>query len=288
VIRLSLRVRRSDAELALVELLELVPAGVEECDDGGEMVEYAIYGAPGELPQLPDLQATIGPVLVEVATSEVADDWQQRWKLFHRPVSLPSPAPEKVPGLRVRPPWEPAQDAAGAQEIVIDPGQAFGTGSHATTRLCLELLMELAATGWQGDLIDVGTGSGVLAIAAVKLGFENVLAFDSDRESVSAAGMNAKANAAEVTIERFDLRNGLPAPVARAVVVANLLRPLHLQLAASMSDAPAHLISGGLLLSEVEEVVQAFASRHRMRERERRQEGEWAAVWLADSGEDRS
>lgn len=288
MIRLSLRVRRSDAELALVELLELVPAGVEECDDGGEMVEYAIYGAPGELPQLPDLQATIGPVLVQVATSEVADDWQQRWKRFHRPVSLPSPAPEAVLGLRVRPPWEPARGEAGEQEIVIDPGQAFGTGSHATTRLCLQLLMEVASTGWRGSLIDVGTGSGVLAIAAVKLRFEPVLAFDNDPESVWAAGRNAEANAAKVRIARFDLRSGLPAPVGGAVVVANLLRPLHLQLAASMSAAPAHLIAGGLLLNEIEEVVQAFASRHRMRERERRREGEWAAVWLTDSGEDRS
>lgn len=283
MIRLSLHVRRSDAELALVELLELVPAGVEECDDGGEMVEYAIYGAPGELPQLPDLQASIGPVLVDVRTSEIADDWQQRWKRFHRPVSLPSPAPERVPGLRVRPPWGPERGIAEVQEIVIDPGQAFGTGSHATTKLCLKLLMELAATGWRGRLIDVGTGSGVLAIAAVKLGFENVLALDNDRESVKAAEMNAKANATEVKIARFNLRNGLPAPVGGAVVVANLLRALHLQLTASMSAAPAHLIAGGLLLSEVEEVVQAFTSRHRMLERERRQEGEWAAVWLTNS-----
>ena len=87
MIRLAVRVRRDQAELVLAELLELAPAGVEETE-AGEDVEYAVYGATGELPSLPDLQAAAGPALVAVTTTEVADDWQERWRRFHRPVVL--------------------------------------------------------------------------------------------------------------------------------------------------------------------------------------------------------
>ena len=135
MIRLAVRVDRERAEIVLAELLSIVPTGVEEVDVSAGVVEYAVYGAPGELPALPDLTAAAAGALVEVRTSEVADDWDQRWRSFHRPLVLD--------GLSVRPPWE---DAVGAGvELVIDPGQAFGTGSHATTRLCLELMLELAS-----------------------------------------------------------------------------------------------------------------------------------------------
>ena len=77
MIRLALRVRRDDAEVALAELLELAPGGVEE-RDLGDVVEYAVYGPPGELPALPDLEAAVGGALVEVTTSELPDDWSER------------------------------------------------------------------------------------------------------------------------------------------------------------------------------------------------------------------
>ena len=97
MIRLALRVRRSEAELVLADLLELAPDGVEEIelprvDGGGAVVEYAVYGAPGELPELPDLQAAAGGALVDISTSEVADDWSERWRQFHHPVLIEAPA----------------------------------------------------------------------------------------------------------------------------------------------------------------------------------------------------
>ena len=133
--RLAVRVRRNDAEIVLAELLTLAPSGVEEVAVDAEVIEYAVYGAPGELPALPEVTAVAGSALVDVRTSEVADDWEERWRSFHRPLVLGDGR------LAVRPPWEPP--LGSDIELVIDPGQAFGTGAHATTRLCLELMLEL-------------------------------------------------------------------------------------------------------------------------------------------------
>jgi ribosomal protein L11 methyltransferase len=286
VIRLAVRVRREDAEIVLAELLELTPGGVEEVGLGEETVEYAVYGAPGELPELPDLRAAVGDTPVEVSTSEIADDWSERWKQFHRPVLIEPP--RGLPALHVRPPWEAPSDREGAEEIVIDPGQAFGTGAHATTRLCLELLLELASSDPDcGAVLDIGTGSGVLAIAAARLGFAPVLGLDHERESVAAAEENARVNEVTIEVSHFDLRaQALPwletanGPAGSIVVVANLLRPLLLDLARGMSRAPAHLLAGGLLKEQVDEVAGAFGERLGMRERERRERGEWAVLWL--------
>jgi ribosomal protein L11 methyltransferase len=301
VIRLAVRVKREQAELVLAELLELAPAGVEELNVGEQIVEYAVYGTPGELPALPDVSALVGDALVEISTSDVADDWEERWRDFHRPVLIASPregGQPVLPALHVRPPWEaPRADADGpVREIVIDPGQAFGTGAHASTRMCLELLLELAATEVQhehaGPLLDIGTGSGVLAIAAAGLGFAPVLALDNERESVAAARENATANVVEIEVRRFDLRadelpwigdgDRLPGPL---VVTANLLRPLLLELSRTMPRAPAHLLASGLLREEVDEIAGAFGDRLGLRERERRESGEWAAVWLTGAAD---
>jgi ribosomal protein L11 methyltransferase len=270
MIRLAVRVRREQAELVLAELLELAPGGVEERDDG-DVVEYAVYGAPGELPALPDLRAAAGGALVEVATSEVADDWDERWKAFHQPV--------RVGELLVRPPWAPAQE--GLLEIVIDPAQAFGTGAHPTTRLCLELMLELDP---RGALVDLGCGSGVLAIAAARLGWEPVLGLDHDPEAVRATVDNAAANGAQVQARRHDLVRDGAAPGA-PTVLANLLRPLLLRVAADgfTGDLPDALVASGLLAHEGDEVAAAFAA-HGLREAARRAEGEWVALLLRGPG----
>lgn len=326
MIRLAVRVAAADAEIVLAELLELVAGGVEEVElDGGARIEYAVYGAPGELPDLPQLRAAARRAQVEVSSSAIADDWDERWKQFHRPVLIESPAPALVPALRVRPPWEVRSEDETPQtrgverregiervergecgergergergdgeetiEIVIDPGQAFGTGGHASTRLCLQLLLALAATERsRGPLLDVGTGSGVLAIAAAKLGYRPVTGLDYDRASVLAAVQNANANGVRMEVERLDLRTE-PIPWLdsssragedrpRMAIVANLLRPLLLDLANALPAAPSDLLAGGLLAGEVDEIAEAYADRMGMVERERRRSGDWAAVWL--------
>jgi ribosomal protein L11 methyltransferase len=269
LIRLAVRVRRDEAEIVLAELLGLAPSGVEEVEVSEAVVEYAVYGAPGELPALPDLTAACGAALVEVRTSDVADDWDVRWRSFHRPLVLDGGR------LVVRPPWEPA---AGADvELVIDPGQAFGTGAHATTRLCLELMLSLKPGG---GFVDLGCGSGVLAIAAAWLGWGPVVALDNDVAAVDATIENATVNGVDIAVRRHDLR--VDPPVTAPTVAANLLRPLLLTWAARLGGAPAppeRVIASGLLVEEADEVADAFG-RLGLTESARRASGDWAALLL--------
>jgi ribosomal protein L11 methyltransferase len=268
MLRLAVRVRREQAEVVLAELLELAPSGVEEVSIGESVVEYAVYGAAGELPALPDLTAAAGGALIEVSTSEIADDWEERWREFHKPLVLAG-------ALTVRPPWEPPGNTP--VDLVIDPGQAFGTGAHATTRLCLELMLELEPSG---GFTDLGCGSGVLAIAAARLGWAPVVALDNDPASVEATRANALANGVEIEVRRHDLRTALATPAP--TVAANLLGPLLHVWAGRLADAPRlpeRVIASGLLVGEEDPVAQAFAARDLL-ERTRRTAGEWAAILL--------
>lgn len=250
----------------LAALLELAPSGVEQVDGEGE-VEFALYGTPGELPTLPEGEAEVGGVRVLVSGAEVPDDWEERWKRFHRPVLVGG-------RLYVRPPWEQAAARPGVREIVIDPGRAFGTGTHPTTRLCLELMLGLPA---RGSFADLGCGSGVLAIAAAKLGFEPVAAVDSDRLAVEATLQNARVNGVRLArVERHDLRSQ-PPPAAADVVAANLMRPLLLRVAELMEAPPPVLIVSGLLDAEADEVAAAFAP---LAERRRLSLQGWTALLL--------
>jgi ribosomal protein L11 methyltransferase len=247
MIRLVVRAPAQHAEPVLAALLDLAPTGFEQRDGAG-FVEYALYGTPGELPSLPRGQAEVGGVIVSVSAEEVPDDWEERWKRFHGPILLGG-------RLYLRPPWEAPAVRPGVIELVIDPGRAFGTGSHATTRMCLELLLAINAGG---SFADLGCGSGVLAIAAAKLGFRPVTALDADRGAVEATLQNARVNAVRVDrVERIDLRRS--APPAADVTVANLMRPLLLGIARRMTERPRALIASGLLDAEADEVAAAFA-----------------------------
>jgi ribosomal protein L11 methyltransferase len=269
VIRLAIRCRPQLAERVLADLLELVPGGVEE-DRGDDWVEYAIYGPPGEIPELPDLEAAAGEGLVEISSTEIPDDWADRWRDFHEPVA--------VGGGRivVRPSWEQAAGAAAEVDIRVDPGQAFGTGAHATTKMCLEFLLELADAGEAGGpLADLGTGSGVLAIAAAKLGWSPVIACDSEPASIEAAAANAAANGVELEPVRVNLRER-PPPSA-PTLVANLTAPLLRAVAERLEGPPRTLVCSGLLVSESADVGSALAVAG-LGIAERRESGDWAAL----------
>jgi len=275
MIRLAVRCTPEQAERVLAELVELVPGGVEE-DRGESYVEYAIYGPPGELPELPDLEAAAAEGLVEIETTEIPDDWADRWRDFHEPVL--------VGGGRVvvRPSWEEGAAEAAEIDIVIDPGRAFGTGAHATTRGCLELLLGLADAGEaQGWLADWGTGSGVLAIAARKLGWDPVAGCDHEEPAIVAAAINAEANGVRIELERVNLRE--VAPPCAPTVVANLTAPLLLDLAGRIAagevERPAVMVMSGLLSSEHERVGAGYAAAG-LRAESAREIGEWTALLL--------
>jgi ribosomal protein L11 methyltransferase len=156
-----------EPELAL--LLHIFPEGVEELDGA-----YAVY-------------ADEQPIGFDVVEADGVDEgWEDAWRSFHHGV--------RVGRIWVGPPWE--EPPAAAIPVVIDPGRAFGTGAHATTRLCLELLQDAAPT----SLLDVGCGSGVLSVAAAKLGFSPVLAFDIDEVALETTAANADANGVSLEI----------------------------------------------------------------------------------------
>jgi ribosomal protein L11 methyltransferase len=265
VIRLAIRAPTHAADQVLAALLELAPAGVEQVDLDGE-VEYAVYGAPGELPALPEGPATVGGAEVTVRGREVPDDWAERWKRFHGAVLVGG-------RIWVRPPWEQPAVRPGAIDLVIDPGQAFGTGAHPTTRMSLELMLELEPPG---SFADLGCGSGVLAIAAAKLGYGPVTALDADRGAIDATRVNARENGVVLDrVERANLRE--QAPPTADVAAANLMRPLLLRVAELMAEPPGALIVSGLLDHEADEVAAAFAP---LGERRRLTDRGWSALLL--------
>lgn len=162
----------------------------------------------------------------------MAAGWEEEWRRFHVPVAIGP--------LWIGPPWQ--APPRGLTAVVIDPGRAFGTGAHETTRLCVEFLLGLEG----GSFLDVGCGSGVLAIAAAKLGFGPLIAVDVDESAVDAARRNAVANGVALDVRLADARNGsLP---ATDVAAANLTLKT-VEAIGSHLDAQ-YLIASGYLAAE--------------------------------------
>lgn len=283
MIRLAVRCRPELAEAVLAELVALAPGGVEE-EEGAGYVEYAIYGPPGELPDLGGVEAVVGEGLVDVTSTEIPDDWADRWRDFHHPVAVGGGRLVVRPSWRGGPASGPADPGAAAEEgggvdVVIDPGRAFGTGAHPTTRMCLELLLSLAEAGAAtGPLADWGSGSGVLAIAGAKLGWAPVIACDHEPTALEAAGANATANGVDLDLRKVNLR--FEAPVPAPTATANLMAPLLREVAGRLEHVPDRLVCSGLLAREADGIASAFAP-HGLVERERRSEGGWSALLLA-------
>ena len=289
MIRLAVRCSPDQAELVLAELTVLAPNGVEE-ERGPGYVEYAIYGGEGELPELGEIDAVVGGRPIEVSSTEIPDDWADRWRDFHKPLLVGE-------RLWLRPSWEPQRE--GAIDVVVDPGQAFGTGAHPTTRLCLEYLLELADAGEaSGPLVDLGTGSGVLAIAAAKLGWSPVVGYDHEAAAIEASAANAGANGVEIAFHRMNLRESLPelAPVCVANMTSPILKavasllngipgeaprnpPAVVPASLPREPAPEFFVLSGILPNELDEVAAAFAPAG-FGEQDRRQMGDWSALLL--------
>ena len=225
--RVSITVPEARSEEARAVMLELFPEGFEEIDAEGSLELAAYTNAAGE----ERIWQAFGGA---ASSADVEDDWADRWRQFHRPV--------RVGALWIGPPWEEPDE--GAIAVVIDPGRAFGTGGHPTTRLCLQLL----ADEERGSVLDVGCGSGVLSIAAAKLGFSPVRGLDFDPQAVEATARNAADNGVEVEVEQADLREDeLP---EADLVLANIAAEAALALGPRLR-APRAITSGYLVADDV-------------------------------------
>jgi ribosomal protein L11 methyltransferase len=229
-------------EEATATMLELFPQGFLE-ERRGDAVELVAFTDEAGADRLSERFG-------RVATEPVSLGWEDEWKRFHRGVS--------VGPLWIGPPWE--RPAAGREPVVIDPGRAFGTGAHPTTRLCVDLLLEIE----RGSALDIGCGSGVLAIAACRLGFEPVSAIDSDPAAIDAAARNAAANGVEIDVRLVDaMAEELP---AAEVALANI----DLATLARLSPSSRSIVTSGYY----EDDRPAFAG---FAHAARRVESRWAA-----------
>ncbi|MBY0401687.1 50S ribosomal protein L11 methyltransferase [Myxococcota bacterium] len=220
--------------------------------------------------------AEIGP-----AEAMPAVDWSEEWKRGLGPIVISE-------RLVVRPPFSAFRRQPGQREIVIDPGQAFGTGTHASTHLCLAwidaLLAEADGPARFGRMLDVGTGSGVLALAAVACGAREALGFDLDPIAIEAAEEAARVNQLAHAV-RFVCApiESIAARPAFALVVANLLKRELLPIAGAIAERLApegSLILAGLLEEDGEEVAACFAP-YGLVERERRVREDGVGRWIA-------
>jgi ribosomal protein L11 methyltransferase len=203
--RVAVQVPHVRAEEARAVMLELFPEGFEEAERPGGVELAAYTNAQGE--------ERLWHVFGGAQSTDVPDGWEDRWRTFHRPV--------RVRGLWIGPPWE-VPDAALAA-VVIDPGRAFGTGAHPTTQLCLELVQDLEP----GSLLDIGCGSGVIAIAAALLGHEPVVGVDTEQAAIDATRENAARNGVSIDARLVDPDEALPrADAAIANISLDAVRSL--------------------------------------------------------------
>jgi len=201
------------------------------------------------------------------------EDWVDSWKRNFKPIHIEGK-------LLVKPGWCKDKPSTGQKTVILDPGLSFGTGQHATTKFCLRQLVLLRDDKRRQSLLDIGTGSGILAIAAAKLGYQPIKAIDYDSEAVRVAGCNALRNRVDKRLQIF-LSNvkglSLKPRVKYDVVCANLFYDLLITNASRITcrvKPDGVLVIAGILDHQFEEVQNAFENEGMCIVRSRRQ-GEW-------------
>jgi ribosomal protein L11 methyltransferase len=240
-------------------LFELGAEGVEERDEttlaknasSGKVTLVGAFPTRAEAESaIAELDAALAPRYEEV----VGDAWRDAWKEHYKPYAI-------AEGLVVRPPWEAYEAKAGEKVLELEPGRAFGTGLHETTRLVARAIQAHAAEV-QGKLaIDVGCGSGILALAAVALGAERAIAVDNDPEAIDVTRENAARNGLEARIDASTTDVAAldaSAPLVLANIEARVLVPMAPDLKKRVAPGGLLLLSG-ILVPQKDEVRAAYA-----------------------------
>ena len=260
----------SDSPEAACELLNVLEADFSSCtDEKTKIAIHTIYCANGENPEeivrrlaaLADAWKEAGVRFSEIRVDAIRrEDWAESWKIHFKPMIV-------SPRLAVRPPWEEIEAAPGRRTIVLNPGMSFGTGQHATTRFCLAAIDDFSASRPERlSFLDAGCGSGILAIAACKLGCGPVRAFDIDPDAIPIARENARENGvpdADLELAVSSLLD-YPADMRFDFAAANILSGALIQGAdrlLSLVKPGGRLILAGILSSEYPVVRACFEKR---------------------------
>jgi ribosomal protein L11 methyltransferase len=263
---LVLRVPADAVEPVLDELLLLAPHGVFERERGDE-VELWLRGADDELPPRAAVVAAAGAWGDSLREHEVSDDWRERRADDHEPLVV-------AQRLAVRPGWA-RRPPDGLLDVVLHDEHAFGIGAHPTTRACLEVLCALEPAG---SFLDLGCGSGVLAIAAALLGWSPVVAIDNQPAAVAAATANAAASGVVVDVREGDIAAAAAEPAS--VIVANVPLGAHEKLAAALPQPPPLMIVAGIVDRDADDVSGLYTARG-ARVAQRFVTQDWAILILA-------
>lgn len=263
----------SEAAECLLELLDadaFTPTVWEDIETGSVRLDIFLEdpAAADDVETAVKATAEIAGIAVEVTRDTLpAADWSEAWKRFFHVEHI-------TDRITICPSWEAYSPREGEAVITLDPGMSFGTGKHPTTRACLEFLDLLTQGDLNRPVLDMGCGSGILSIAAKKLGFTHVRGFDYDADAVAVAKENAALNGVVVPYETRDLANNLD---QGAVVLANILGPVLIEYAAEVACAVlpgGALVASGILDSLYPEVKVAF-ERFGLQEQQSRLIGEW-------------
>jgi ribosomal protein L11 methyltransferase len=279
--QVTIDVTRDDSDEAAALLFELGASGVEERDETtllvgsspGKVTLVASFGTREEAEQA---LAQIDPDWSPRVTEIIGDAWRDEWKKHFVPFRL-------TPSIVIRPPWESYQPASPSEVVLeLEPGRAFGTGLHATTALVARALESHRDRLVGHDILDVGTGSGILALVALALGASRARAVDVDPDSIEVAIENARRNGLEDRIEA-DTAALSTVEGSFAVVTANIearvLVPMADELRARLAPSGL-LVLSGILGPQEEEVRRAFGG---LKLIEAPREGEWVALVMSYS-----
>jgi len=272
---LELRLPAASIEAAVFERLckHLSTAGTAlQTDAKTGYAEHVAWFAAGDNPQKIRTSIVVAAMLSGVPQTDIClktlgDNWETAWQKDWKAIPVGN-------RLRVRPSFcDPPVDAR--LDIVLDPGMAFGTGSHATTQLCLEAIERICAGHMPATMLDMGAGSGILAIAAAKLGVKHVLAIDNDADAVDACRRNAKINNACIT----SLLGDAPPPQQFDVIVANILAGPLMDMAPKLTACVRNtLVLSGILTAQVEGVCRVYEAEGLKPFRPVDTRDEWAAI----------